>query len=306
MRHISAKELRSLLPMVDAIDALEHAFAGDRAETPQRSVLETGTGHMLLMPAVGSRSVGVKLVTVAPGNATRNAPVVQGVYVLFAADDLRPLATIDGAALTVLRTAAVSGLATRLLARGDAERLVLFGAGAQACGHLKAMAAVRPIRSVVIVSRRAGEVGELATIARRLGLETRTGAPADVADADLVCTCTSSPEPVFDGTLLAPGVHLNAIGAYTPSTREVDDEAVRDSLVVVETREAALAEAGDLLQPITSGLLDPAGIRELGEVVRGTAGRRSEGERTLFKSVGVAFEDLAIAEAILARAEIRL
>jgi ornithine cyclodeaminase/alanine dehydrogenase-like protein (mu-crystallin family) len=226
---------------------------------------------------------------------------VQGVYTLFSADELRPLATIDGAALTLLRTAAVSALAARLLAPPTASRLVLFGAGPQAHAHLEAMAAVRPLRSVSVVSRGLERARILVESARRRGLDASLGSPADVAGSELVCTCTTSPTPVFDGSLVAPGSHVSAVGAYTPQTRELDEQLVSRATVVVETREAALAEAGDLLMPIASGSLTADRVHELADVVTGRVGRRATHEVTLFKSVGVAFEDLAVAEAAYSR-----
>jgi ornithine cyclodeaminase/alanine dehydrogenase-like protein (mu-crystallin family) len=204
---------------------------------------------------------------------------------------------IDGAALTALRTGAVSGLATRWLARSDARRLVVFGAGVQARVHVEAVRAVRDIDEVVVVSRSAATAEALA---REIG--ARPGAAADVATADVVCTCTTSADPLFDGALLAPGTHVNAVGAYTPETREVDTAAVARSRVAVETREVAMAEAGDLLMPIAEGAVGTDHIvADLEDVVRGSAVRRSPADVTLFVSVGMAFEDLVVARAAVDR-----
>ncbi|MGH2676626.1 MAG: ornithine cyclodeaminase family protein, partial [Actinomycetota bacterium] len=224
----------------------------------------------------------------------------QAAYLLFAPGTLSPEAVIEGGALTALRTAAVSGLATRYLARPDARRLVLFGAGVTANAHLDAMLAVRPFRVVRVVSRSPGPAEALAARARGAGLDAGVAGPDAVIEADVVCTCTTSSQPVFDGTLLAAGAHVNAIGAYRPDMRELDDETVRRARVVVETREAAMAEAGDLLIPIETGVIDPEHVvADLSELVRGAPVRRGPEDVTLFKSVGLAAEDLAVARAAL-------
>lgn len=299
---IDETQLSQLLPMAAAVDALQAAFRLPLPDAPLRSHVEAGEGELLVMPAVGPQGAGVKLVTVQPGNPDRGLPLVQGVYVLFAPGTLEPVATIDGAALTALRTAAVSGLATRHLAREDAGRLVVFGAGTQAGAHLAAMAAVRPIDEVVVVSRTEARAEALAERADAMGLRASVGSPDAVAEADIVCTCTTSPTPVFDGSLLADGAHVNAVGAYTPRTREVDEETVRRAAVVVETREAALAEAGDLLIPIEEGAISKDHIRaDLAQVVAGARVRSGDADVTLFKSVGVALEDLVVARAAVDR-----
>ena len=297
MELIGEVELRRRLPMAAAIDALEEGFrSGDpAAAAPLRSHLDTADGALYLMPAATPEAgAGVKVITITPSNPDRSLPMVNGVYVLFRPGTQEPEAVFDGAALTAIRTAAVSGLATRFLARPDAHRLVVFGAGVQARAHVEAMRAVRPVDDVVIVSRTAARARSLAS-----EIGGRVGEPDAVADADLVCTCTTSRVPVCDGALLAEGVHVNAIGAYTPDTREVDDAAVRRAdVIVVETAEVALAEAGDLLLAFDS----PAEARlaissDLAGLVRGKAVRTGGRQRTLFVSVGMAFEDLLVARA---------
>lgn len=298
---IDADELARLLPMRAAIDALERAF-GETVlpEAPQRFHLEVPGGELLLMPAAAETGVGVKLVTLNPGNPHRGLPFVQAAYVLFAPGTLSPEAVIDGMALTNLRTAAVSGVATRHLARADARRLVLIGAGATANAHLDAMLAVRAFETVRVASRSPGPAEALAARAREAGLDAEVTGPEAVAGADVVCTCTTSPRPVFDGTLLPAGAHVNAIGAYRPDMRELDDETVSRARVVVETREAAMAEAGDLVIPIEAGIIDPEiVVADLSEVVRGAPVRRGPEDVTVFKSVGIAAEDLAVARAAL-------
>ena len=296
---IGGEELRKLLPMGAAVDALEAAFAsGDLPSAPLRSHVETSAGRLLAMPAASSPGAGVKLITVTPGNPGRGLPLIQGLYVLFSPINQEPEAAIHGAALTALRTGAVSGLATRHLSRDDAATLVVFGAGTQARSHVEAMQAVRPIARVTIVSRSADRAEELAGEVRARGLSAAVGTADDVSGADVVCTCTTSPMPVFDGTLLTDGTHVNAVGAYTPETRELDDETLLRARVVVESREIALAEAGDLLIPLRAGVIgEDHVVADLAEVVRGAPVRRDERDVTVFKSVGVAFEDLIVARA---------
>ena len=300
MRVVDADELRSRLPMAAAIDALEDAFRRDDPEAagPPRSSVDTGAGALLLMPAAGSRGVGVKLVTVTGANPARGLPFVQAVYVLFDGTSQAPEAVFDGSALTALRTAAVSGVATRFLARPEARRLVLFGAGVQATSHLDAMTAVRPVEELVVVSRDRGRAEVLAARGRAGGLTATVGGAETVAAADLICTCTTSREPLFRGTDLAAGTHVNAVGAYLPDAREVDTETVRRARVVVETRQVAFAEAGDLLLPIAEGTVTVSHVlADLAALTRGTAVRTSPDDITLFESVGMAFEDLVVARA---------
>lgn len=290
---VDAAELRRLVPMTAAVDALERTFAADDADVPPRSHLPVGGGELLIMPASASGGVGVKLVTVNPANPARGKDLVNGVYVLFAPDSLEPVLLVDGAAVTALRTPAVSALATKHLAAEDAGRLVVFGSGAQARGHVEAMRAVRDVRTVVVVGR--SDPADFVEGLRTEGIDARAGTPGDVAGADLVCTCTTSRSPLFDGELLRRGAHVNAVGAYKPHARELDDAAIRRATVFVEQREAALTEAGDLVQPIASGVLDPGSIRDLHELV--TEGAPPRGDVTVFKSVGLASEDLAVAMA---------
>jgi ornithine cyclodeaminase len=254
------------------------------------------------MPATGPQGTGVKLLTVTSGNPEVGRPLIQGLYILFSAGTQEPEAVIEGAALTALRTGAVSGLATRYLAREEAARLVIFGAGTQARSHLEAMLAVRPVDRVTIVSRTADRANALAGSAREVGVTAEVAGPAAVERADIVCTCTTSPTPVFEGSLLSRGSHVNAVGAYTPQTRELDDDTIGRARVVVETREVALAEAGDLLIPLRAGSIGPDHVvADLSEVVHGVTVRRSPEEVTVFKSVGVAFEDLVVARAAVDR-----
>ena len=302
MRVIEADELRSALSMTATIDALQVAFANEDPSlaSPMRTSLATAAGTLLTMPAAGDAGVGVKLVTLSEFNPQKGLPFVQATYVLFDVETQRPEAVIDGTELTAIRTAAVSGLATRFLAPPDASRLIIFGAGVQATTHLEAMCAVRPVTEVVVVSRRAEPAEALVSKARALGLTARVGVPDDVATADLVCTCTTSSVSVFRGEDLPGGVHVNAVGASLPDRRELDTEAIRRAKVVVETRREALAEAGELLIPIREGVIDPDHIlADLTDLARGAVVRTDPSDITVFKSVGMAFEDLVVARAVL-------
>lgn len=252
----------------------------------------------MVMPAWSERAAGVKLVTVAPDNPSRGLPLIHGVYVLFDKPGLRPVTLFDAGPLTALRTSAVSAVATKHLARPDATRLLIFGAGVQGRAHLFAMHEVLRLQTVRVVSRTRSAAESLVAVASGLGLEAAVGTPADAAWADVVCTCTTSAEPLFDGELLAPGTHVNAVGSYRPEVRELDDRAVQLAIVVVDT-ESALRESGDLVTPLENGALDPGHVRLLTDVLKGS-GRGSPDDITVFKSVGAAFEDLAVAQAAAA------
>jgi ornithine cyclodeaminase/alanine dehydrogenase-like protein (mu-crystallin family) len=302
MRLVDATALSRLLPIAAAIAAIEEGFrAPQRPEMPQRSALAVGTGSLLVMPAVAGRAAGVKLVTVDPANPGRGLPLVGGVYVLFDAETLQPRAVIDGPALTAVRTSAVSALVTRHLARPESRRLLLVGAGVQARAHLHAIRAVLEIEEVLVAGRDPGRVAALVGEARELGVAAAAASPVDTPRAEVICLCTTSDVPVLDGSQVAPGTHVNAVGAYRPNARETDDALVRQARIVVEDRVAALAEAGDLRIPIDRGVIGPdAVVADLWELVGGARVRRSDEDVTLFKSVGLGYEDLLVASAALA------
>jgi ornithine cyclodeaminase/alanine dehydrogenase-like protein (mu-crystallin family) len=303
MEHISAHDVRDRLGMVQAIDALQAAIgARGFADTPQRLHLGDGQQDLLVMPAMDDGWAGTKFVSLDRDNPARGLPFVQGLYTLLGPPGLQPLATIDAPALTGIRTAAVSGLATRLLARPDATRLVVIGSGVQARSHVEAMAAVRDLEEVVVVGRRPEAAAAFAEdVAAVHDVPVRVGSPEDVAVADLICVCTSSRTPVFPGASLPPGVHVNAVGSFRPDVQEVDTTTVTTSRVVVEVRAAALSEKGDLVMARERAGWDPATIvADLTELVRGErVGRRAPEDRTLFASVGHAFEDLVVARALV-------
>jgi ornithine cyclodeaminase/alanine dehydrogenase-like protein (mu-crystallin family) len=299
MRFVSAEELRRALPIAAAIDALEAAFRTSDPDdaAPLRTSVTTASGSLYLMPATNELGTGVKLVTLTGGNRDRGLPFINAVYVSFDPVTQAVEAVFDGAALTALRTAAVSGLATRYLAHPQAHRLVVFGAGVQARSHVESMRTVRPITHVTVVSRTRPAAEALCDAARQAGLSASVGGPEAVAEADIVCTCTTSARPVFDGTRLAAGAHVNAVGAYVPDAREIDAETVRRAAVVVETRAVAFEEAGDLLLAVAEGAITLEHVvADLAELVRGATIRRPD-DITVFESVGMAFEDLVVARA---------
>jgi ornithine cyclodeaminase len=289
---VDARELTRELTYPVAIDALVTAFRDlDGDAIIERSHVSTHAGTLLLMPAVSEDAVGVKLVTISPQNADAGLPTIQASYVLFDGATQSMKALLDGSELTAIRTAAVSALATRYLAAEDASRLMVFGAGVQAASHVDSMRAVRPIDEVTVVSRTSSTARRMVERLSGDGLKARVGEPTDVRFADIVCTCTTSATPVFPGSLLPAGCHVNAVGAFTTSTRELDDDAMTDAGIVVEDRRAALAESGDLVMAFgagSEGRID-ADLREL---VRGA---HVEGHHSVFASVGLAIEDLAVA-----------
>ncbi len=274
-----------------AVEALRVALRDglDPEAGPARSVVPVSHGQLLLMPAEWGRYAGVKVATVAPGNPAAGHPRIQGTFLLFDAATLTPLATLDGPALTTVRTAAVSALAVDVLAPVSASRLVVFGTGPQARGHIAAIRAVRSVSSVVVVGRSASRAASFAS-----SVGGRVGGPADVAEADVVVCATTSRTPVFDGTLLPAGAMVVAVGSHEPEAREVDDVVVGASTVVVEARAAALREAGEVVQAVAAGVLEPSRLVGLADVVRRTT-VVEPGRPVLFKSVGMAWEDLVVA-----------
>lgn len=291
-------ELRATLTYPDAVAALARALAAPAttAGTPPRQIVDTRAGQLLLMPAEIGEYAGAKIVTIAPENPARALPRIQGVYVLFDAATLSPRACLDAAALTELRTAAVSALAVSRLAGPDAARLVIFGAGPQARAHLEAIAAVRPVRTVTVVTRTPAKAPPLLDLASRLGLDADLGGPDAVAGADIVACCTTAREPVFDSALLPVAAAVVAVGSHEPDARELDSALIRRGVVVVETRRSA-ATAGDIV--LAGGLDHVAG--ELADLVAGRVGP-TPGRPGVFKSVGEAWEDLVVAAAAYAGA----
>ncbi|KUJ67419.1 ornithine cyclodeaminase [Streptomyces albus subsp. albus] len=292
-----------LLGHPDAADALAAALREglDPERCPARSAVPVPAGELLLMPAAWGPYAGVKIAGVAPGNPAAGLPRITGGHLLLDGPTLQPLALLDGAALTALRTPAVSALAVRLLATPGARRLVLFGAGPQARGHLRALRSERPLDQVTVVTRTPEPAEALAGYARTLGWDARPGTPESIAGADLVVCCTTAREPLFDGGLVADHATVVAVGSHEPDARETDTALVRRSAVFVEGRTAALHEAGDLIVPQAEGAIGPDHVTgTLADLVTGRASVPADRPR-LFKSVGMAWEDLVIAAEVYRR-----
>ncbi len=312
MRIIEAAEVERALAYPRLVDVLAEMLRTGAIAPPRHhhtiALDQRPSATLLLMPAWSSaapggeaagRYAGVKSVTVFPDAGQFGKPAVQGVYLLFDTQSGAPLALIDAPALTAWRTAAASALAARYLARADASRLLMVGAGTLAPYLVRAHASVRPIRDVVIWNRSRQRAEALAKRLSGEGFATRLAddLAAAVRSADIISTATLSSSPLIEGRWLSPGAHLDLVGGFRPTMREADDEAVTRASVYVDTRAGATQEAGDIVQPLRSGVLTESAIRgDLADLVSGAAmGRASSDEITLFKSVGAAIEDLAAA-----------
>lgn len=310
MRFFDAAAVEAALPDLAMVDRLAEAFKAG-CEVPLRhhhgvKVPGAPDATLLLMPAWRpGGAIGIKSVTVFPGNAMRHKPSVMGVYLLLDGLTGEPRALLDGRMLTLRRTAATSALVARHLARRDARTLVVVGAGALASHLAPAHAAVRPIERILVWNRRAASAEALARQLAAKGQKAAatTDLEAAIREADIVTCATLSKDPLVQGAWLKPGTHVDLVGGFTPEMREADDEAVRRARVFVDTREGAMKESGDIAQPIARGLLRPDDIvADIAELCRGLKpGRQSDAEITLFKSVGNALEDLAAAELVVER-----
>jgi alanine dehydrogenase len=307
---VSQDDVPDLLPMSECIDAMAEALAaltrGD-AVLPLRSVLwlPDDRGALVTMPSLLPKAgaLGVKVITAFPGNQDTEFDSHQGAVLLFEAEHGLPVMIADATAITAIRTAAVSGLATKLLAREDARDLAIIGSGTQASTHLEAMRTVRDITRIRVWSRSTERVRAFASReSARHGVEVQPvgSAREAVEGADLICTCTSATEPVVLGSWVSPGAHVNAVGSADPTARELDTDLVVRSRFYVDRRESAQNEAGDFLIPRDQGAVgDDHIVAELGEVVLGKApGRSSPEEITVFKSLGLAVEDVASAQLV--------
>lgn len=311
---INHAEVHELLPMDECIDVLAEAFralSGGDAINPLRHVmwLPDRSGLLGLMPAflADIKTMGVKAISVFPGNEGTEYDSHQGTVLLFETEHGRLVAIVDAGAITAIRTAAASGVATRLLARHDAEELAILGSGLQAQTHLAAMLVARTIRRVRVWSRTPEHAHAFARReSARHNIEVAPVATArDAVDgADIICTVTAAREPVLMGEWLAPGAHVNAVGSSVPFARELDTPAVVRSRLFVDRRESTLNEAGDFLIPKQEGVLGDDHIQgEIGEILLGRVqGRESAEEITLFKSLGLAVEDLASAHYVYTKA----
>jgi ornithine cyclodeaminase len=306
MRFVSAAEIDALLTFPELVDALAAAFRSEIV-TPVRHhhpMARRGQKEstLLLMPAWSAGAggfMGTKIVSAVPDNPARGKPSIVGVYVLFDGDTCEPLCLMDGPRLTLWRTAAASALAASFLARHDAHRLLMVGSGALAPFLIRAHASAREIRHVRVWNRHRDKA---AALARSMAGEPFEVTAADdlaaaARAADVISCATMSSEPLVEGAWLKPGTHLDLVGAYRPTMREADDEAVLKASLFCDTRAGATKEAGDLAIPLAAGLITPDAIRaDLFELTRGPhAGRNDRHEVTLFKSVGTAIEDLAAA-----------
>jgi ornithine cyclodeaminase len=308
MRILDHDAVRRAYPMERAIPLMADAMRGyssGRVTQPLRTILRPASDPALLgtMPCHiagedgGPSGFGVKAMVLKPDNPARGLELHLGVVLVFDPDTGSPLALMNASAVTAVRTAAVSAVATRELAREDAGDLAILGSGVQARSHLEAMALVRPVRRLRIWSRTPEHAA-----AFRDWAATRVDGPVEVAesvsaavrDADLICTTTATREPLLDAAHLAPGAHVNAVGASFVDCRELTSQAVARARVFVDSRESALSESGDLRAPREEGLIGPDHIRaELGEVLLGTAeGRTAPDEITLYKSLGLAAQDV--------------
>ena len=290
---LNEKKVRALLRMEELIpamaDALRELSAG-KVEQPMRLILPVAEHHGFfgVMPAYGG-ALGAKMVTFYPNN--QGIPTHHAMILLFRPETGEPLVTMDGRLITEMRTAAVSAVATNYLARADTPVLAILGSGVQTQSHLEALRIVRKFREVRVWSPRHAR-----GFASRFGVSAAASAEEAVRDADVIVVATSATTPVLRGEWLSPGAHINAVGATRPDWRELDDEVLRKARIYVELREAATKESGDI---IAAGKI----FAELGEVVAGSKpGRQSDDETTLYKSVGVAIEDIRSADLVYRRA----
>jgi ornithine cyclodeaminase/alanine dehydrogenase-like protein (mu-crystallin family) len=307
-------DVKRLLPMEECIELMASVLsdlARGAVWQPLRFVVRPPDEPSLmgLMPAHRSRptaSYGLKAVCIFPGNAARGLDLHQGGVLLFDGETGALRALVDASAITATRTAAVSGVATRALARENARELAILGAGVQARAHLEAMAAARPFERARVWSRTAEHAAAFAAEAEvPFPVEAVDSAEGAVRGADVVVTATSSPEPIVRRAWLAPGAHVNAVGSSIPTARELDADTVAASALFADARESMVNEGGDYLFAVREAGIGPEHIRaELGEVLIGSAeGRRADDEVTVFKSLGLAAEDLAAAEHVYARAQ---
>lgn len=312
MQVFDAAATRAAIPIGELLDAIEEAYrdvADGRDRSPLRTHVELPSGDLLLMPGVREGGLGstVKIVTVTPGNGELGLPTVQAVVTWLDGVTGEPRATFDGATITAMRTGAASGVATRLLARADARTLGLLGAGVQAAWQVRAVLAARHIEEVRVYARSeerrhafvellAGDLGPSVTI------RAVPDAEAAVRGADVVCAATTSSEPVLDADWVAAGCHVNGIGAYRPDMVELPAGLFeRAATVAVDSRSAAMAEAGDLLAAMRAGAVEESELVEIGRIDRAWVTSRDPEAITVFKSVGLAIQDVAAAEIAVRR-----
>ncbi|MBM4422369.1 MAG: ornithine cyclodeaminase family protein [Chloroflexi bacterium] len=311
---LSAADVRRALPMRQAIETQKRAYAAlitGEAALPLRTPVHTPAQNAvtLFMPARVANDLGAKIVSVFPGNPQKNLPIIHGVMIMIDAETGQPAAVMDATYLTALRTGAASGAATDLLARPDSSTAAIFGAGAQARTQLEAVCSVRSIKQAWIYDRDPSATERMiAEVAGRDPIPADLRAAASpreaVSQADIICTATTSTSPVYNSRDVKPGAHVNGIGSYTPEMQENDPELIKRALVVIDSHESALAEAGDLIIPLRDGLFGTDHIHaQLGEIVLGRKPGRANAEQiTFFKSCGIAVQDVVAAAEVLRRA----
>ncbi|RLB19609.1 MAG: ornithine cyclodeaminase family protein [Deltaproteobacteria bacterium] len=309
IRILSAADIKAALPMKDAIHIMASAFgqfSAGKALVPLRSRLHTEKGVTLLMPAYlqESKDLAVKVVSIYGKNPSLNMPTVTAVVIVLDPDTGVPLAFMDGDSLTAVRTGAAGGLAAQLLSKQDARRVVVFGAGVQGRAQLRGVMAIRAIEHVFVIDHAEERANEFADEIRTWPQAPEVHVPSTITEAvrkaDIILTATTSKTPLFDGNDLQPGTHVTGVGAFTPEMQEIDVNTIKRARVIVDSREACMAEAGDIIK--TNAHIEA----ELGDIVNGKhPGRNNNEEITFFKSVGLAAQDAAAAAAVLARAEVQ-
>jgi len=313
MRIINRQEVERLLPMAACIDVLDDAMraaSSGAVSMPLRlfTPLADGTGSFGLMPGsmLDPPFFGAKVISLLPGNPAKGLPMVQGYVSLFDHESGKAVALIEGASVTAIRTAAASGLATRVLARKDARTHGIFGTGVQAITHIDAVNCARDIAEILVWGRDPEKTRQFAgQQSERVQRDVRaTEDPAEAAGCDIVSTVTAATKPILKGDWLRPGCHLNLVGVHTPEAREADSRAIERSRVYVDLMESAMNEAGDILVPMGEGAIDRAHILgEIGQVLAGEVpGRNGDREITLYKSLGIVAQDLFAAAHVYAQA----
>ena len=317
IRVFKAEDIRQAISMAEAIEVVKDAFAqlsSRKAQSPVRTPLTLkGQGEVaLIMPAYlgDTMALGTKVVTVFPKNPQQGLPAIQALVVLFDAATGSPLAIFEGTHLTRLRTGAATGAATQVFSRPEASKLALFGAGGQALAQVEGVLVARKIERIMlfdILPQRVDSLmvalGESPWCGQVEILQASSPAEA-LREADVVVTATSASKPVFNGSLIERGAHINAIGSFRADMQEVDEETIRRARIFVDSVQACLEEAGDLIIPLNKGLIQKADVlAEIGEVISGEkSGRKSNDEITYFKSVGNAVQDISVAQAVWQRA----
>jgi ornithine cyclodeaminase/alanine dehydrogenase-like protein (mu-crystallin family) len=294
MKYLDEARVRAVLhwdPLVAAMERALTGFSAGRVIQPVRNMLtiEEGKRYLGIMPAVAEEAMGLKLVSFYPANAGTGVPSHSAMILLFRPDTGEPLAVMDGRLITEMRTAAVSAAVTRSLASPESRVLALLGSGVQAGAHLEALSRVRDFNEIRVWSRTPEHARRFATTH---GANATPDAETAVRNADVIVTATNALEPILQGAWLKPGAHVNAVGSPRPTWRELDDEAMMSGVLVVDSREAVLKEAGDVI-------LSKAPIyAEIGEIFGGAKPKPIPGSTTVFKSVGIAIEDIAAARLV--------